>query len=272
MELHKERYADDIANANYPQIRHFFIPTLNNLQHPQDDLPSGYWKSANPEDVRRFSAVAYFFAKTINDKYHIPIGLINASVGGTPIEAWTSEAGLKEFPAVINTIQKNKDTAYINDINRKALASKASPSKQQDKGLTGVENWFDTSYIPKRWHNINIPGYWEDQGLKDLDGVVWYRREIDVPSSMTGMPAKIALGRIVDADYLYVNGVLVGNTTYQYPQRRYQLPAGLLKPGKNILVIRVINNSGKGGFIPDKPYYLTAGDKRLILKATGNIK
>lgn len=272
MELHKERYADDIANANYPQIRHFFIPTLNNLQHPQDDLPSGYWKSANPEDVRRFSAVAYFFAKTINDKYHIPIGLINASVGGTPIEAWTSEAGLKEFPAVINTIQKNKDTAYINDINRKALASKASPSKQQDKGLTGVENWFDTSYIPKRWHNINIPGYWEDQGLKDLDGVVWYRREIDVPSSMTGMPAKIALGRIVDADYLYVNGVLVGNTTYQYPQRRYQLPAGLLKPGKNILVIRVINNSGKGGFIPDKPYYLTAGGQTIDLEGNWQYK
>lgn len=123
MELHKERYANDIAQANYPEIRHFFISALNNLQHPQDDLPTGCWKSANPDDVRRFSAVAYFFAKTIYDKYHIPIGLINASVGGTPIEAWTSEAGLKEFPAVINKIQKNKDTAYVNDVNRKALAS-----------------------------------------------------------------------------------------------------------------------------------------------------
>lgn len=272
MELHKERYADEINQANNPEIRHFFIPTLTDLQHPHNDLPTGYWKSANPLDVRRFSAVAYFFAKTLYDKYHIPIGLINASVGGTPIEAWTSEEGLKEFPAVINTIEKNKDTAYINDINRKAFANNAFNPKQQDKGLTGAKTWFDTSYIPKGWHNINIPGYWEDQGIKDLDGVVWYRREINLPASVAGMPAKIALGRIVDADVLYVNGVLAGNTTYQYPQRRYQLPAGLLKPGKNILVIRVINNSGKGGFVPDKPYYLTAGGQTIDLKGDWQYK
>jgi len=272
MELHKERYADEIAQANYPEIRHFFIPTLTDLQHLHDDLPTGYWKSANPDDVRRFSAVAYFFAKTIYAKYHIPIGLINASVGGTPIEAWTSEEGLKEFPAVTNTIQKNKDTAYVNDINRKASASNATSPKQQDKGLTRAKPWFDTSYVPKGWQNINIPGYWEDQGIKDLDGVVWYRREINVPASMTGMPAKIALGRIVDADVLYINGVLGGSTTYQYPQRRYQLPAGLLRPGKNLIVIRVINNSGKGGFVPYKPYYLTATGQTIDLKGDWQYK
>lgn len=154
-------------------------------------LPGGYWKSANPDDVRRFSAVVYFFAKTIYDKYHVPIGLINASVGGTPIEAWTSEAGLKEFPPLVNKIEKNKDTAYLNDVKRKASATNVTNPKLRDKGLIGVKPWFDTSYISKGWHNINIPGYWEDQGIKDLDGVVWYRREIDVPASMTGMPAKL---------------------------------------------------------------------------------
>jgi sialate O-acetylesterase len=272
MELHKERYAEEIANANYPEIRHFFIPTVTGLQKPHDDLPTGYWKSANPQDVRQFSAVAYFFAKTIYEKYHVPVGLINASVGGTPIEAWTSEEGLKEFPAVISRIEKNKDTAYINETNRKAYAENAHRPKEEDKGLTGAKTWYDTSYTPKGWHNINIPGYWEDQGIKDLNGVVWYRREIDVPASMTGIPAKIALGRIVDADFLYVNGVLAGNTTYQYPQRRYSLPAGLLKPGKNILVIRVINNYGKGGFVPDKPYFLTAGNQTIDLKGDWQYK
>ena len=63
MNIHDVTYANDIAEANYPQIRHFWIPTLTNLQGPQDDLPTGYWKSANPEDVRPFSAVAYFFAR-----------------------------------------------------------------------------------------------------------------------------------------------------------------------------------------------------------------
>jgi sialate O-acetylesterase len=68
-------------------------------------------KLQTPEDVRRFSAVAYFFAKKIYEKYHVPIGLINASVGGTPIEAWTSEEGLQKFPSQLNVIQKIKDTS-----------------------------------------------------------------------------------------------------------------------------------------------------------------
>ncbi len=121
MNIHDVTYAKDIAEANNPQIRHFWIPTLTSLEGPKDDLPTGFWKSANPEDIRPFSAVAYFFARKIYEKYHVPVGLINASVGGTPIEAWTSEEGLKDFPALTSTIQKNKDTAYINDLTRKAF-------------------------------------------------------------------------------------------------------------------------------------------------------
>ncbi len=266
MKLHSERYAKEIATANYPMIRHFFVPAITNLQGPQNDFPTGYWKSANPQDVLEFSAVAYFFATTIYEKYKVPIGLVNASGGGTPIEAWISEGGFKEFPDQLNTIQKLKDTAFVNAANRLGLSSNSRPARINDKGLTGPLKWFDPSYTPKGWHNINIPGYWEDQGLKDLNGVVWYRKEIDVPASMTNISAKVSLGRIVDADFLYVNGSLVGNTTYQYPQRRYQLPAGLLKPGKNTIVIRVLNTSGKGGFVSDKPYALIAGDQRIDLK------
>ncbi|HZJ60145.1 MAG TPA: sialate O-acetylesterase [Chitinophagaceae bacterium] len=262
LKLHSVRYADEIASANYPAIRHFWIPTMTDLNGPHDDLPTGYWKSANPEDVLEFSAVAYFFARKIYEKYHVPIGLINASVGGTPIEAWTSEEGLKEFPNIYATVQKNKDTTYVNNITIKLPTD--NHKKETDLGMIG--SWYDPAYIPKEWRTINIPGYWEDQGVKDLDGVVWYRREIDVPEAMTNIPAKVFLGRIRDADFLYINGKMVGNTTYQYPQRRYQIPANVLKPGKNIFVVRVINNSGRGGFVPDKPYCLLAGKDTVDLK------
>ena len=265
MVLHNITYARDIAEANYPEIRHFWIPTLTSLEGPRQDLPAGSWKWANPQDVNQFSAVAYFFAKKIYEKYHVPIGLINASVGGTPIEAWTSEDGFKDFPSILATIQKNKDTAYVNSTNRAAFANRVT-RKEQDKGLAGSVKWYEANYAPKGWQTINIPGYWEDQGIKDLNGVVWYRREIDIPSSMTGVPAKIFLGRIVDADILYVKGVQVGNTTYQYPQRRYSLPSGTLKPGKNVFVVRVTNTNAKGGFVPDKPYYIEAGGQTLDLK------
>ncbi len=268
LELHKYRYAKEIANADYPQIRQFLVPQETDLQNPESDLKGGYWKYANPQNLLHFSAVGYFFAKALYDKYHVPIGFINSSVGGTPIEAWTSEEGLKEFPSIEKIIEKNKDTSYVNETIRKAMeinfANRVKPG--DDKGLSGKTKWYDPSYIPKEWYRINIPGYWEDQGIKNLNGVVWYRKEIDVPSSMTSITDTLFMGRIVDADFVYVNGVLVGNKTYMYPERRYDIPAGLLKPGKNLVVIRVINYAGKGGFVPDKPYYIFSGKDTVDLK------
>jgi sialate O-acetylesterase len=134
--IHRERYESDIANANYPMIRHFFIPTMTDLQHPREDLPTGYWKSAVPQNILEFSAVAYSFATTIYEKYKIPIGLINASVGGTPIEAWISGEGLKGLPDYYNTVQKLKDTAYVNAANRSTSGSGGrGPARQNDKGM-----------------------------------------------------------------------------------------------------------------------------------------
>jgi sialate O-acetylesterase len=273
LNIHDVTYAKDIAEANNPQIRQFLIPTVTNLQGPQNNLPSGYWKPAVGEDVRPFSAVAYFFAKQLFEKYKVPIGIINASWGGTPIEAWTSEEGLKDFSLLTSTIQKNKETDSINRLNRRPFSDSVF-RKTEDKGLTGAKPWYDINYNPPPggWKNINIPGYWEDQGIKDLNGVVWYRKEIEVPANMIGKAAKVFLGRIVDADELYINGKRIGNTTYQYPQRRYAVAAGVLKPGKNIFVIRVTNSNGKGGFVPDKPYCIFAGNETIDLKGTWQYK
>ncbi len=268
MNIHDVTYANEISTANFPEIRQFLIPTLTSLEGPKNNLPTGFWKPAVGEAVRPFSAVAYFFAKKIYEKYHVPIGIINASVGGTPIEAWTSEAGLKDFPTLFSTIQKNKDTAYINRLAGSAFAANANrqPMPPQDKGLTGPQQWYTMNYEPKGWKRIAVPGYWEDQGIKDLNGVVWYRKEIEVPAAMLGKPAKVFLGRIVDADVLYINGKQVGNTSYMYPQRRYTVPADVLKAGKNIVVVKVTNNAGKGGFVSDKPYCLFAGNDTIDLK------
>jgi len=271
LNIHDVTYAKEIAEANDPQIRQFWIPTLTSLQGPQQNLPSGYWKAAVGEDIRPFSAVAYFFAKHLYEKYKVPIGIINASVGGTLIEAWTSEEGLKDFAALQTTITKNKDTAYLNSFNRRP-SNTPRIAPPVDAGLAGSVKWFDVNYVPKGWRNINIPGYWEDQGIKDLNGVVWYRREIDIPASMVGKDAKVFLGRIVDADELYINGVRVGNSTYQYPQRRYSVSANSLKQGKNVFVIRVTNTAGKGGFVPDKPYCIFSGNDTIDLKGTWQYK
>lgn len=265
MERVKEKYPEEIANANYPEIRNFFIATATDLQKARENLPSGKWMAANPQDVLAFGAVSYFFAREIHTKHKVPIGIINASVGGTPIEAWISEDRLKDFPDMEHIVQQNKDSAYVNDIVRRTRASRVK-REEADKGLLEEVKWFDPAYVPKGWKNIYIPGYWEDQGLGDLNGVVWYRREIVVPESMTDISAKLFMGRIIDADHIYVNGEKVGNITYQYPPRRYNLAAGILKAGKNIIVIRVTNTNGKGGFVPGKPYFITANGEEIDLK------
>ncbi len=271
LNIHDVTYADEIQTANYPQIRQFWVPTLTSLQGPQQDLPNGRWSAAVGEAVRPFSAVAYFFAKQIHERYKVPVGIINASVGGTPIEAWLSEEGLTDFSTLKTTAEKNKDTTYINSLSRRQPATNR-PQPPVDLGTAGQTKWYDLAYTPKGWHSINVPGYWEDQGVKDLNGVVWYRKEVTIPASMTGKPARAFLGRIVDADELYINGKSVGRTTYMYPQRRYMIPADLLKPGKNVFVVRVTNNGGKGGFVPDKPYSVFAGADTVDLKGTWQYK
>lgn len=270
MRIHDVRYAEDIAKANFPEIRQFGVPQSTSLNGPKEDLKKASWKCANPQNVRDFSAVAYFFARNIYNKHHVPIGIINSSVGGTPIEAWTSEEGLKDFASASRIIKRNKDSVYI-----KTLSRNGEPVKRNadvDKGIADSVKWFDTVYQPKNWHNINIPGYWEDQGIKDLNGVVWYRKEVELPESSAGKAGRLFMGTIVDADVAYINGKQVGTTSYMYPQRRYAIPAGLLKEGKNIVVMRITNTAGKGGFVPDKPYFLEAGNEKVDLKGDWQYK
>ena len=269
MERVKEKYGEEIAAAHFPAVRHFFIPTATSLSGPQKDLPPGTWKEANPRDVLTFSAVAYFFGKAVHEKYGVPVGLINASVGGTPIEAWISEEGFREFPAMLKTIERNKAPrrSWPGTVTPPPKGPAAPPA---DRGLW--ESWHSPDYQPMGWKPYFIPGFWEDQGIRNLDGVVWFRREIDLPASMAGLPARLFMGRIIDSDFLYVNGQQVGNITYQYPPRRYTVPEGLLKAGKNLIVARVTNNSGKGGFVPDKPYFLEAGGQQIDLKGEWSYK
>lgn len=264
----QERYTQEIAASDNPEIRQFYVPTNPVLTGPLHDIPNLDWKQANPENLLDFTVVGYFFAKNLYETHRVPQGLILSAVGGTRIEAWTSEEGFKNFSETLETIERNKDSDYVERVNAEAQADREAdgPRVEADKGLTGPVKWYDPAYEPLNWKRIAVPGYWEDQGARDLDGVVWYRREIEIPASLAGKEAQAKLGRIRNADDLYVNGERVGGTGYEYPQRRYTIPAGLLKPGKNLFVVRVDNPYGKGGFIPDKPYHLEIDGQTIDLK------
>jgi sialate O-acetylesterase len=259
----------EIESCQNPAIRRFFVSTSYDFNTPHKDLESGSWQSASPETILRFTAAGYFFARSLYEQYHVPIGLIHASVGGSPAEAWLSEDALKKFPEHLEAARKCQDGLYVNDIISKDNARQRNWYKQlshRDQGFTGEKTWFDPAMDVSAWPTMSLPGFWHDQGLVNVNGAVWFRKEIDVPDSMTGKPAKLLMGRIVDADSIYINGVFIGTTSYQYPPRRYDVAANVLKPGNNVLVVRVVNSMGDGGFVKDKPYELIVNDRKIDLK------
>ena len=271
----KDKYPDVIAAANNPNIRQFNVSTRYEFKSPREDLLSGSWETATPVSALHFTAIGYFFAKTLYEKYHVPIGLIKSAVGGSPAEAWLSEDALKEFPAYLQTVEKLKNDNYVDSITKTDSTMSAvwyNNIWQNDKGLHEEKKWFYTGYDASHWQTMSVPGYWTDAGLKNTHGVVWFRKEINVPSSMAGKPARLFLGNIVDRDSVYVNGILVGTTQYQYPPRKYNIPADLLKEGKNIIVVRVINYAGSGGFYKDKPYRLFTSSDTIDLKGIWQFK
>lgn len=261
----KYRYANEIATSTNANIRHFLVPDQYDLQHPQTDLSGGQWLEANPKNLLEFSGLAYFFAKELYDKYKIPIGIINAALGGSPVQAWISEEALKNFPSYYEEAQQNKNLERLKEIEsreNKAVAAWYKQLNEKDEGYQ--QNWKQAS-ADNSWKQLMVPGYWADTD-SSFNGVVWFKKEIDVPVKMAGKPAKIEMGRIVDADSVFINGRFVGATGYQYPPRRYEFDGTILKSGKNEITIRLVNNSGRGGFVLDKAYEITTTTDTIDLK------
>jgi len=271
----KWKYEDVVANSANPYIRQLLVPNAYDFGAPKEDIQWAQWQPANPWTVLQFTAAGYFFAKTLYEKYHVPIGLINASVGGTPIEAWMSKDALKDFPLILERGEKFSDSAFrdsITKVNNSVSDEWNSNVWQQDEGLKGDRPWYDPTCDDSQWSTMDLPAYWADEGLKNTNGVVWFRRQFNVPASLAGKPAKLIMGRIVDADYDYVNGVFVGSVSYQYPPRRYDVAPGVLKAGRNTVVVRVINSGGRGGFIKDKQYALVIGNHTINLAGSWKCK
>jgi len=274
MELNMKRasplYKDEITNCRNDYIRQFIVPKTYNFIEPQKDISSGMWKAVDPETILEFSAVAYFFAAELYERYKVPIGLINASLGGTPAEAWMSSEALKEFPVHFMEAQKLKDGTIINKTiaqDNERIKSWYDLLRKKDEGYKDRNNdWHNPNLNTSDWAIMKIPGYWAETQLGPVNGVVWFRKEISVPASMAGKQAKLFLGRIVDADSVYVNGVFIGTTGYQYPPRRYEIPADVLTEGKNLITVRVISNIGRGGFVNDKPYELVTEEETIDIK------
>ena len=263
-------FEEEVSHINNNEIRQFWVPQRYDFNVGREDLEGGEWVGAVPANIMNFGAIGYFFAAALQRKYKVPVGLINASIGGTPIEAWLSEESLRDFPVQMDELAKYKDDSFVEKVIRndaEASASWFGELARLDKGL-GIDGlpWYSDETDTSDWKTMKLPACLVDEGLKDFYGSVWFKKEIELPAEFAGLPARIRVGTIVDSDTTYVNGAVAGAISYRYPPRKYDMPAGMLKAGRNIVTVRVISNRGEGEFIKDKPYRLEIGGQVFSLE------
>lgn len=239
-----DRYPE-INVSNNHMIRLYKVPTQETPGVLNEDILQGErWHSGVASDIMNWKALAYFFAVEAYEKTGVPQGMLVSSLGGSRIESWIAEEYLLQIPE---------------QAAQKAAADQAAAQQREQND----QSWLNESYDDSQWATVIEPNYLADSGIPN--GVVFFRKEIDVPASMDGRHAKIYMGRMVDGDQVYVNGVLVGQTTYFGPPRKYDIPAGLLHEGRNVVAVRLTANAGDAGFVPDKPYKIVGDEAEIDL-------
>lgn len=243
----------EINVSNNHMIRHYKVPTQDVKGELREEIAGNAgWHSAIASDVMNWTALAYFFAQEAYEHTHVPVGMLVSSLGGSAIESWISQEHLKEFPQLL------VDQAAFDSLK---LA-------RQDRG---AGRWQLPECDDSDWATMTVPGYWRENGA-DIRGTVWCRKTFDVPASMAGRHARLYMGTMVDSDSVFVNGTFVGFTSYTYPPRKYDIPAGVLREGKNVIAVRLTANGGNGGFVKDKRYAIVGDEAEIDLTGTWRYK
>lgn len=246
-----ERFPE-IEVSNNHMIRYYKVPTQNSIDGLKEEIAGdAKWHSGIASDVMNWTSLAFFLAQEIYNEYKIPVGMLVSSLGGSNIESWISQEHLKEFPRLV--------------LDEEAL--EADKLARTDKGAGKWSQSIDDS----DWETMQVPGNWRENGIH-AKGTVWFRKNFDAPASMDGRHARLYMGRLVDSDSIFVNGVFVGTTSYEYPPRKYNIPAGVLKQGKNTIAVKLTAKFGNGEFVKDKRYAIVGDEAEIILTGTWKYK
>ena len=255
------QYPQEIDSYENNDVRLFRVQNETDAHGVRDDIKptSINWKPLNKENAWLFSAVGYFLGKRMQEKTNVPQGIIVNSWGGTPIEAWISKDSLeRDYPMLVKRAQFFQSDDYVKSQTQTNMQADRQWQKLLQESDAGIlQNWAAPDCDDANWQSIN-QNDWSWRGC----GSVWLRQHIIINKEHAGKPARLLLGTLFDQDITYLNGKEIGHTYYQYPPRRYDIPAGLLKEGDNVIAVRFINKYGAVHFIPEKPYMLCFGDDR----------
>lgn len=250
-----ENALEAIRAARDEGIRLFTVPRAA-LEVPRLVPGAACWRTAAPDSVPLFSAVGYFFAVELRRELGVPVGVIHASWGGSILQAWLPQGDPGAEAAAVETFARE-------------WRAWAGRHGHPDPGNGGEGlGWAGPDHRDADWGEMLLPGFWEEQGL-DLDGAVWFRKAVDLPAAWAGRDLVLQLGRVDDFDTTYFNGERVGGLGPETAltasvQRTYLVPGRLVRPGRNVLAVRVFDHAGGGGIAAD-----TSAQFCLILPGSG---
>lgn len=192
-----------VSTARNPDIRLLQVKKRVAFS-PQDDIETnmGGWVEAAPNTMD-FSAIAYLYAKELRDSLKVPVGVIDATWGGTPAEAWTSYGFLKGVPGFEGELSAMESCGFD--------ASRLRENYEKEMGVwmkLAQKGGEEIRPGDKLTGNVLPADYFERIGFGNgFDGIVWVQKEIDVPAEDAGKPMTLKLGAIDDEDVTYLNGV-----------------------------------------------------------------
>ncbi len=257
----------EISDSNYPEIRLFSVSKYP-CPIEQKDLPTGKWEIAGPESVAGFSSTAWFFGKELYGKLKVPIGIIDCSWGGTPIQTWMSREAQKPFTDSVNLL------TVLPIFEQSDWSKKVEQSIEQNRIRRDQISYPAVGLTEK----ISNPD-WDDLSWKSVDllsetnrfgNIVWMRKEIIVPEPFVGQQLKLSLEFLNRQSQVFINGKELGYFLYPEPVR-IEIPEKLIHSGKNILTIRLAQPWGESQILgsPDR-FFISNQDRSFFINIVEN--
>jgi sialate O-acetylesterase len=251
--------AAEVAAANHPAIRLFRVGTKS--AYSAVAVPKGEWQVCSPATAGGFSAVAYYFGRMIHTEAGVPVGLIQSAVGGTPAECWMDPATLGRMPefqpalAEIARLKARGGEEYGNYVSHWY--------DEFDRGQR--EGWGDEKFDDSAWKATTLKTGFVALGVPESPAVCWFRREIELPDPLPAGVAKVLLGVVEKMDTVYLNGHWTGASSWVENPRVYPVGSGVLRPGRNVVAIRVLKTKPDGGFTnPASDLKIVLGDGTVV--------
>lgn len=253
-------YAQEFAREPDPLLRQYKVIADYDFAGPVPDHANAQWQTCDEQGLPDFSAVGYFFGRMLRAMLGVPVGLLNVSLGGSPIESWMDAQTLQQFPHALHELRP-----YV-----RAGAANA----RKYASLHAIDRWKQSMYAQElpsdelQWRAITLPSSFDAYGLANFQGLLELRKTVVLPSYEDGKSAMLYLGTWADSDETFVNGARVGSQPSKYELRDYAIPGGILHAGANEIRVRLTCNAGHAYVTEGKDMRLQIGDANYDVSGT----